>query len=95
MERELTQFQRDCEQRLTAALAAKRRHIVERCVLGRSETYITGKVEGRDVTFWIYADGADFKAGAMHQIFEWPDYSSLDDLAAAFVGQLAEATDQR
>jgi hypothetical protein len=90
MERELTRFQTECEKRLTAALAAKGRRVADRRLDGISQTYITGKVEGRDITFWIYTDGADFEAGDTHPVFECPDYDSLDQLAGAFVRQLAE-----
>jgi len=88
MERELTEFQTDCEMRLTTALAREGRRVTDRRLDGNSERYITGKVEGRDITFWIYKDGADFEAGDLHPVFERPDYDSLDELAGAFVEQL-------
>jgi len=91
MERELTKFQTECEKRLTAALAQVGRSLADRRVAGISETYITGSVQCRDITFWIYEDGADFKARDRHPTFERPDYDSLDDLADAFIQQLVEA----
>jgi hypothetical protein len=91
MERELTRFQTDCERRLTTALAQVGRRVAGRRLDGISETYITGKVEDRDITFWIYRDGADFEAGNLHPLFERPDFDSLDELAGAFVEQLLGA----
>jgi hypothetical protein len=91
MERELTQFQTECEERLTAALAKVGRRVADRRLDGISETYVTGSIEGRDITFWIYMDGADFHAGTRHRVFERPDYDSLDALAGKFAQELAEA----
>lgn len=91
MERELTRFQVTCEERLIAPLARIGRRVVDRRLDGVSETYITGTIEGRGITFWIYEDGACFYAGKRHLVFERPDYRSLDDLAADFVTKLTEA----
>ncbi|MGO8929132.1 MAG: hypothetical protein ACLQU3_19870 [Limisphaerales bacterium] len=90
MERELTKFQTQCEERLTSALARIGRRVADRRLDGQSETYIEGSIKGRDITFWIYEDGADFHAGKRHRLFERPDYDSLDDLAADFVAKLTE-----
>lgn len=91
MERELTKFQVRCEERLTATLARAGRSVADRRLDGVSETYITGSIGARDIAFWIYRDGADFRAGRCHRVFERPDYDSLDDLAEKFVQELAEA----
>lgn len=91
MERELTEFQTQCEGRLTAALAGAGRSVVSRQLDGVSETYITGRIEGCDLTFWIYRDGAGFHSGQRHRVFERPDYDSLDDLAGRFVHDMVEA----
>jgi len=91
MERQLTSFQAECEKRLAAALAQVGRCVADRRLDGISETYVTGSIEGRNITFWIYMDGADFHAGPRHRVFERPDYDSLDALAGKFVQELAEA----
>jgi hypothetical protein len=91
MEHQLTSFQTECEERLVAALAQVGRCVADRRLDGISEAYVTGSIEGRDITFWIYMDGADFHAGPRHRVFERPDYDSLDDLAGKFVQELAEA----
>jgi hypothetical protein len=91
MKRQLTSFQTDCEKRLTAALARVGRCVADQRLDGVSETYMTGSIKGRDITFWIYTDGADFQAGHRHRHFERPDYNSLDALAAKFIEELAEA----
>jgi hypothetical protein len=90
MERELATFQTGCEERLTAALARLGRRVAGRRLDGQSETYITGSIEGRNITFWIYEEGADFHAGKRHRLFERLDYGSLDDLAGGFVAKLTE-----
>jgi len=91
MERQLTSFQTECEKSLTATLARAGQYVVDRSLDGVSELYITGRVKDQDITFWIYTDGADFKAGHMHRHFEKPDYDSLDALAGKFIEELAEA----
>ena len=91
MERQLTRFQAECEKRLTAALAQVGRCVADRRLDGISETYITGNIKDREITFWIYRDGADFKAGDREPAFESPDFESLDDLAREFIRQLVEA----
>jgi len=91
MDPQLTHFQTECEKRLIAALAREGQSVTGRCVDGVLQNYITGSIKGRDITFWIYADGADFKAGDRHRHFERPDYGSLDALAGKFTEELAEA----
>ena len=91
MERELTRFQTECEKRLTAGLAQVGRCVADRRLDGISETYITGSIKGRDITFWIYRDMADFDATSGHRVFESTDYDSLDSLAEKFVEELVGA----
>jgi hypothetical protein len=91
MERQLTSFQTECEKRLAAALAKAGKRITNRRLEGLSETYVTGNIEGHDITFWIYTDMADFAAPSGDRVFENPDYDSLDDLARKFVEELVEA----
>jgi hypothetical protein len=91
MKRELTSFQIECERGLASALATVGRFVVDRRLDGVSETYITGSIEGRDIIFWIYADGADFHARHRHRVFERPDYDSLVDLACKFIEELTKA----
>jgi hypothetical protein len=90
MVRELTNFQTECEKGLIAALAKAGKRIENRRLDGVAETFITGNIEGHDITFWIYEDGADFHAGKRHRLFERPDYDSLDELAADFITKLTE-----
>ena len=68
MERSLTQFQTGCEKRLNATLARTGMTVAGRRLDGDSETYITGNIVGRDITFWIYRDGANFHAGSRRRI---------------------------
>ena len=91
MKRELTEFQYACEERLAAALEQAGLRVLNRRLDGVSETYITGDIEGRNVTFWIYRDMADFEAPSGHQAFEGPDYDSPDALAEEFIKALAAA----
>jgi len=98
---ELTEFQLKCERLLIERLAEARRSISNRTLGGQRETYITGTIEGTDITFWIYDDGAGFKSSRGNPIFEKPDYKSLDALAEDFVAsilktiEIERATEQR
>ena len=98
---ELTEFQLKCERLLIQRLAGAKRSISNRTLGGQRETYITGTIEGTDITFWIYDDGADFKSSRGNSIFEKPDYKSLDALAEDFVAsvlktiEIEKATEQR
>jgi hypothetical protein len=87
MTRKLTDFQVQCEKRLTDALATAGISVSNRHLAGKSETYIQGEV-GSDLTFWIYEDGACIKAQGHATIFENPDFDKLDDLEKAFVDKL-------
>ena len=91
---ELTTFQINCEKRLTTALQAVGKSIINRKIDGRSEWYITGNIEGCDITFWIYTDAADFKAPHQHPVYESPDYDSLTELADEFIQALVKATNE-
>jgi len=95
MKRELTSFQTECETQLAAALERVGKQVANRRIDGISETYITGNIKDQDIAFWIYADGADFQAPNRHQIFERPDYASLDELAEKFIGALVQAVDRQ
>jgi hypothetical protein len=98
---ELTEFQLKCERLLIESLAEARSSISNRTLGGQRETYITGTIEGTDITFWIYDDGADFKSSRGNPIFEKSDYKSLDALAEEFVAsilkiiEIERATEQR
>jgi hypothetical protein len=92
---ELTSFQIECEKGVTDALEHLGNHVADRRIAGISETYITGTIKGQDITFWIYADGADFQAGHRHRVFERPDYDSLVDLGCKFIEELAKAAQGR
>lgn len=87
---ELTEFQLKCEHKLVDRLVAAGRAILDREVIEGSETYITGTIEGTDISFWIYDDGADFKSCGRGPMFEKPDYKSLGDLADDFVASIAK-----
>ena len=91
MKPELTSFQTECEKRLATSLEGVGKQLANRRVDGISETYITANIKDQDITFWIYADGADFQSPHGHQVFERPDYDSLDDLAEKFIGALVHA----
>jgi hypothetical protein len=85
VERQLADFQIQCEKRLITALSGIDLSISGRSLDGKTETYITGTVTGTNIIFWIYEDGADFKSPNDSPVFEKPDYDSLDGLAKAFV----------
>ena len=89
MERKLTDFQVQCEKRLTDALTAVGKSVSGRQLAGETETYIQGQV-GNDLAFWIYEDGACIKAQGHATIFENPDFDELDDLAKQFVDKVIE-----
>ena len=91
---ELTEFQLKCERKLVDRLGAVGRSISDRTLAGGSETYITGTIEGTDISFWIYDDGADFKSSGRGPMFEKPDYKSLDDLADDFVASIMKAIEK-
>ncbi len=91
---ELTEFQLKCERKLFDRLGAVGRTILDRTVVEGSETYITGTIQGTDISFWIYDDGADFKSCGRGPMFEKPDYESLDNLADAFVESIMKAMEK-
>ena len=91
MRPELTSFQIECEKGVTAALERVGKHVVDPRIDGVSETYITGSIKDPDIAFWIYADGADFRAPHEHRVFERPDYESLVALGIAFIEALLKA----
>ena len=75
---ELTQFQLGCERLLIERLAQAGSSISNRTVgfprlpfpapfsrwsvPGKRRTYISGSIEGADITFWIHEDWAEFKS---------------------------------
>ena len=85
--RTLSDFQIQCESKLSQALESIGKSIVNRKLDGEKETYITGSIPN-NITFWIYDDGADFKTPNSEPIFEKPDYPSLDELSEDFVTRL-------
>lgn len=89
---ELTVFQIECERGISAAVEGLGKRIVDRRIEGVSETYITGTIEGSDITVWIYGDGADFRNPNEHRAFERSDYESVVDLGCAFIEALMKAT---
>ena len=89
--RELTKFQVKCEHNLVERLRTLGKSISNRTLGGKTETYITGTIEGTNISLWIYDDGADFKAAKGGPMFEKPDYKSLDDLAKGFIGSIIKA----
>jgi hypothetical protein len=88
VERQLTDFQVQCEKRLISALCKIGLSIAGRSLDGEMKTYITNTVSGTNVTFWIYEDGADIKSPNGNPVFEKPDYDSLDELGKAFVNSI-------
>ena len=91
MRPELTSFQIECEKGISASLERLGKHVADRRIEGVSETYVTGTITDSDITFWIYADGADFRAPSEHRVFERPDYESVVDLGNAFIEALLKA----
>jgi len=91
---ELTEFQLKCERKLIDRVGAIGRLILDRTVVEGSETFITGTIQGTDISFWIYDDGADFKSRGRGPMFEKPDYKSLDDLADDFVTSIMKAIER-
>ena len=89
---ELTEFQTDCEKRLSSALQRAGKTITNRRIAGESERYIVGNIQGHDITFWIYTDGADFKTPQEYPVFERPDFKSLEELSEEFTEALVSAT---
>jgi len=93
VERQLTDFQIQCEKRLITALSEIGLSVSGRSLDGKTETYITGTITGTNIIFWIYEDGADFKSPNVSPGFEKPDYDSLDDLSKAFVTSIINAVE--
>ena len=91
---ELTDFQTNCEKRLTVALRQIGKNIVNRRIEGNTERFIVGNIQGHEVTFWIYSDAADFETPAENPLFERPDYDSLNDLADEFIKALVKAIEK-
>jgi hypothetical protein len=91
---ELTQFQLECERLLIERLAQAGSSISNRTLgflswplpapfsrwsgPGKRRTYITGTIEGTDITFWIYEDWAMFDSS-----YGSPEF--LDQAAEEFV----------
>ena len=95
MRRELTNFQIECEKGITTALEQLGKRIADRRIDGVSETYITGCIQDSDITFWIYADGADFRTANEHRVFERLDYESLVELGCAFIEALLKTVQRQ
>ena len=91
---ELTDFQIKCEKQLAAVLQQLGERIINRRIDGQSERFIVGDILGRDITFWIYTDGADFRAPHKHPTFEKPDFDSLNELGAEFTRALVKAAQE-
>ena len=89
--RELTEFQLKCERNLVERLRTLGKSISNRTLGGKTEIYITGTIDGTNISFWIYDDGAYFKTANSGPMFERPDYKSLDDLAKDFIASIIKA----
>ncbi len=92
----LTQFQLECERLLIERLAQAGTSISNRALgfvswplpwpltprpgPGKRRTYITGTIEGTDITFWIYEDGADFNSSHGSQEFSDGAYEEFVDV---------------
>ena len=103
---ELTQFQLECERLLLERLAQAGSSISNRTLgflswplpapfsrwsgPGKRRTYITGTIEGTDITFWIYEAGADFNSSHGSQEFVTPKGMSPAGVAEEFVVAVLE-----
>ena len=106
---ELTQFQLGCERLLIERLAQAGSSISNRTlgfprlpfsapfsrwsVPGKRRTYISGSIEGTDITFWIHEDWAQFESS--HGSFEFLDYGAVQEFVDAVLETMQKGPRKR
>lgn len=99
MPTELTKFQRECEAKLTAAIAALGERLTERNVyvgpskMDEADVIVDARIG--DLRIWIYQDEAFVEAPQNRRAFERPDYDDEHFLADAFVKYVVAAIQSR
>ncbi len=91
MRPEPTSFQIALERGVTEAFDHLGKPVVGRRTAGTAEIYITGSINGPDITFWIYPERAAFQVGQVRRAFERPNYDSLSELGCEFLQELVKA----
>lgn len=81
----LSAFQIACETALRAALAQHGSTLHDRSLCGESETYITARFAGTEMSVYIYDDEASILGPGVDRRFEAPDFDSPHELQTAFV----------
>ena len=82
----LTDFQRLTEAELNNSLSELGLALVDRDIEGVSEPFITGRI--RDVTVWIYVNGACVIGPGVDRVYEKWDFLSLEELRRAFIDKV-------
>lgn len=88
MERQLNEFQIECENKLQEALKTKGVSLSNRKVTGERETFVEARI--KDLKIWIYLDGTDIISDDRKVIFRFEelDFRSPTDLIKAFVSEI-------
>lgn len=81
----LTSFQIRCEAVLTDALEQAGLELLDRCLGGIDETYVTARIAGTSLDVFIYEDEAQTHGGEVALFFEAQDFRSPDLLISEFV----------
>lgn len=95
---ELTEPQAECERRLSQVLAKLSTSIVDRQVVGQSETYVTGRIAGTMLVVFIYDDGeAQIHGPKSKHIFERADFPNggIETLWDAFEERVRNKSESR
>lgn len=99
MSSHLTEFQRECEAKLTTAIAALGERLTERNVyvgpskMDDADVIVDARIG--DLRIWIYQDEAFVEAPQSRRAFERPDYDNEHFLADAFVKYVVAALKSR
>jgi len=55
---------------------------------GQVENYLVGKIEGSEVTIWIYNDELEVRSNDVHLLLEKPDFESQESMLDFFLTEL-------
>ena len=80
-----TPFQTECKRQLLQTISKCRLKVVEHAIEGENERYIRIRIQEPAVEFFVYEDECGIQGKGTDIRFERPDFSSSDDLVAAFL----------
>jgi hypothetical protein len=91
----LSLFQQECESRLVDALGKQGFTLVDRELRGVTERYVQARIDGTDLTVWIYLDGAEVSSpsGAVARLERW-DAKTPGDLINELIRQTVLAVER-